>query len=285
MTLKFVGLHIGRTAGTSFYKFVENAIGMENCLPISAFGWGLRQGRVTPTEYIEALDAPLVTYGHYVHESWIEYVGTTGTVKTFSFYRDPLSRRRSLHHHLSTLDDASANSNLRLNLEEMNIWCAEVLRCFPTATEVFQGEPLWRQAFIALSAMDYLLPMTSASHFAQDLVNVLGNPTGEFEFPVLNGADETRAFSAEPGIDDQDMLLYEAISADRRASAAEIAELRDATRRRYAQVEHCKKSFVDHLNLFLRAEFESMATIDQNVQLLLARRRAIDETLRFLGAA
>ena len=286
MELKVVGLHIGRTAGTSFYQFMEAALGMEHCFPISAFGWGQQQGRITPHEFISSRETPLFTYGHYVHESWIEYLRCADPVLTFSFFRDPVDRRVSLSRHFAALDATTSGSNVQLNLIDLDIWCAEVLRCFPTATSAFPDEPRWRQAFIALSALDHLLPMDGVKDFAHHLVGLIGNEANIVEFPALNGSASTSTeHHGAVNKDDQDGLLFEAISSGARASAEEVAALREATRQKYPDGPAALAAFKEHLLVFMRAEFDAMATLAQNVRSLQARRSAIDELLAQLPTA
>ncbi len=285
MTTRYVGLHIGRTAGTSFYHYVESALGIGACLPISTFTHDIQRGRLTALERIDSGQLPVFTYGHYVHESWFEFFRQQGdAVVGFSFYRDPVERRVSLLRHAVALDQTREGSDFASHLDAKDIWCQEVLRCFPTASQVLGDQPTWKQALLALSTLDYLLPMEQAADAARLLVERVGRVDAARRFPELNPSRPMTATSEErtAALDEQDLLLYEAVQGGQRASEAQVQVLRAAIAQRYSAPGAALDAFRRHLLKFMRSELRSHATTMVCVEILKARRRSLDDALAFL---
>ena len=285
--VRVIGLHIARTAGTSVSKYFEDRLGPEKCLAISSYTGANQAGRMLPMEHIASLELPLFTYGHYVHESWIEYLRRRGPVVTFSFFREPDARRASLARHF---DGLTADGTAQLpapDFREGDIWCQEVLRCFPSAAQVLPHAQPWERARLALATLDMVRPHDEVDAVTDELFRHLHPEAAPGVPPKLNASGASAAAADEVGEpdDDNDRLLYDALMAGHRPAKEEVDALRAVMAKTYADDATAIETFQQHLRQYFLYELEALGNHAYMLKLLKQRRLHLDRAIKELEGA
>ncbi len=280
--MRFFGLHIARTGGTSLADMAVQRMGKSRCLLVSSFSDSQRDYEQLPQE--RAFDTlPDFVFGHYVHESLLGLMLNSGPVLTFCILRDPRQRFESAVRHLLALGVSRENAIAKL-AENPNPLCQEILRCIPMARVLRPNATLHEQAVFALSAFARVEQMTAMPALARELADHWGMPDAP-EVPHLN---------AQPTIDpdgvlekfdfdsflEEDILLWACFFEGRRPHQAPglVRAIRDL----YADPVVAVEVFRMHLDRYMIEELNVLQSKETAAATLRKRIVNIERVIRVL---
>lgn len=275
--MRFFGLHLTRTAGTSLADAAKRHLGAAECLMLSSFSELAFQNETMPQER-DPEKLPLFAFGHYVHESLWSLMMRSGPVFSFTVVREPRERLHSVVRHMQRL--GLHPDNIRQQLSEFpNPMCFEILRCLPLARVLYGDRPLHHQALQALSVFDRVCQISEMPVLLSELSARWGGQA--IAMSQLNTAE------ADPGIvlgdfdsdnfNSEDDALWDAIQRGERGSGRDrvMAAVQDT----YSDSGFARAIFDLHLDRFLVSEINALGTRKEFLSGLRRRQLSLDRLI------
>lgn len=88
--LEYISLHIGKTAGTTFYEFLKEAYGEQNVIRFKKINYKAKNKDFSPF-LLEEAEKVKILHGHFLYKE-VEEIHKNSNAKLIAWFRDPVER-------------------------------------------------------------------------------------------------------------------------------------------------------------------------------------------------